>query len=120
MQQLVTAAIAGDAKVWLYPLESPTAREPHVVFSQDYLMGVVAERLRAEGQPLPVPPEETDAWMEHNIPPLVKKALAVLGAHPGYAVLAGAKRSVWVLGAKIRLAGGKQVKTQRVQVKRSI
>jgi hypothetical protein len=112
-------AIAGDARVWLYPLEGPTDHQKWIVLSHDYLANVLVEKLKANADR-----EGTDdlpAFLETEFPDRLRAAMKHLGGHGGYAVLAGNKRSVWVLPAQtVALADGKAVKSQPIEVSRTV
>jgi hypothetical protein len=119
VRQWALDAIAGDNRVWLYPLESPSDHQSWIVLSHDYLANVVAEKVQSNADVLDA--EDPAAFLETELYDVLRTTLKGLGGHQGYAVLAGNKRAVWALPEHtVKLADGKSVKSQRVEVKRSL
>ena len=84
-----------------------------------YLMSGLASRLRESAASIPA--DDPAAWLQQELPPKIEQVLAALGGRPGYAVLASATRKVWVLPARtIRMSGGKQLRAEAVEVRRSV
>ncbi len=123
LEPIVLGVLGGYSSVWLYPAlagDGKTTSPPaEVAFAFDYLMSGVAGRLRES--PASIPADDPAAWLHQELPVKIEQVLAKLGGRPGYAVLASATRKVWVLLARaVRMSGGKQLRAEAVEVRRSV
>lgn len=123
LESLVLGVLGSHTGVWLYPVAShdrKSSSEPaEIAFAFDYLMSAAAGRLRESG--VLIPAEDPAMWLRQELPAKIEQVLTALGGRPGYAVLASATRRVWVLPARtVRMSGGKPLRAEAVEVRRSV
>jgi DNA helicase HerA-like ATPase len=123
LEPLILTVLGSYPAVWLYPVtarDGQPARPPdEIAFAFDYLMSGVASRLRESA--VTIPADDPAEWMQQELPARIEQALAKLGGRTGYALLASVVRNVWVLPAQtIRMAPGKRLRSEPVEVRRSI
>ena len=123
LEPLVLSVLGSHPGVWLYPVPAcdgkSTGSPAEVAFAFDYLMSGVAGRLREF--PASIPADDPSAWLQHELPSRIEQVLAKLGARPGFAALASSTRNVWVISVRfIRLTGGKQLRSEAVEIHRSV
>ena len=115
--EAVKAALFSNPRIWLYPVNTLHGKKEAglVAFSREYLQEAVAERIcedpvfnqmAGEGQ-----------WLQSKLPLEIESVLKRHKVRTGFAVLAGVSRTVWVLPqTEIKLANGKPLRTQPVEV----
>lgn len=115
--EAVKEALLSNPHVWLYPVNSLHGKKEAglVALSQEYLQEAVAERICED--PAFNPTAGGGQWLQSKLPVEIESVLKRHKVRTGFAVLAGVSRQVWVLPqTEIKLAKGKSVRTQPVEV----
>jgi hypothetical protein len=115
--EAVKEALLSNPRVWLYPVNSVQGKKEAglVALSREYLQEAVAERICED--PACNHMASGGQWLQTQLPVEIESVLKRHKVRTGFAVLAGVSRPVWVLPqTEIRLAKGKSVRTQPVEV----
>jgi len=119
LEPLILEALKSQPNVWVYPVGSrdgrPANRADHVAFAFDYLVSVVAGRLRESDSA--IPSEDPATWLRQELPARIEQVLVGLGGQAAYAVLTSVMRRVFVLPAKcVPLSAGKRLRSEAVEI----
>ena len=115
--EAVKEALLSHPRVWLYPVNSVHGKKEAglVALSREYLQEAVAERIYED--PAFKDMANGGQWLQSQLPVEIESVLKRHKVRTGFAVLAGSSRPVWVLPqAEIKLAKGKSVRKQPVEV----
>jgi hypothetical protein len=112
----VKEALVSNERVWIFPVSTLHGKkvEGLMAFSREYLLETVAEKVGTspEFQSL----ADGSQWPQ-TLTLEIEHILSRHKVRSGYAVLAGTTRPVWVLPqAEIKLAKGKSIRQQKVEV----
>lgn len=115
--KLVKQALESNQRVWVYPVNSFHGKKEAglVAVSRDYLQEIVAEGIMLDSAfGLIV---NGTQWLKDQLPVEIKTVLNRHKVRPGYAVLAGVARPVWVLPqSELTLGKSKAARQQQVEV----
>jgi len=115
--EAVKEGLLSNPRVWLYPVKSVHGKQEAgmIALSQEFLQEAVAERIYDD--PAFNRMADGGQWLQSKLPAEIENVLKRHKVRAGFAVLAGVSRRVWVLPhAEIRLAKGKSLRTQPVEV----
>ena len=117
----VQRALESSRRVWLYRVNLLYSKTEAglLAVSRDYLQEEVAAGILADADFKLI--SNGSNWLKERLPTEIETVLSRHRVRPGYAVLAGVARPVWVIPLnEIKLAKGKTIRPQPVEVSERI